>query len=152
PRAGFLSSLNQQDLANRQAGLGVASTGQSFANMPYEQQLAAAARSRGIPLQTLQTVVQLGVPIAELCTSFANTGATSGSTSGTTSGTQIGNTTPTSTQTTSPSFNPWPLAPVAVLPMTGGGPLGGGIRGSLGGGLFNSLANGFMGPGSFNRP
>src|SRR5262245_42943794 len=41
--AGLLSSLNQQDLANRQAGLGVASTGQSFANMPYEQQLAAAA-------------------------------------------------------------------------------------------------------------
>jgi hypothetical protein len=32
--AGLLSSLNQQDLANRQAGLGVASTGQSFANMP----------------------------------------------------------------------------------------------------------------------
>src|SRR6516225_6500581 len=41
--AGLLSSLNQQALANRQAGLGVASTGQSFANMPYEQQLAAAA-------------------------------------------------------------------------------------------------------------
>src|SRR5262245_15424095 len=35
--AGLLSSLNQQALANRQAGLGVASTGQSFANMPYEQ-------------------------------------------------------------------------------------------------------------------
>jgi len=33
--AGLLSSLNQQALANRQAGLGVASTGQSFATMPY---------------------------------------------------------------------------------------------------------------------
>jgi hypothetical protein len=149
--AGLLSNLNQQDLANRQAGLGVAGTGQSFANMPYEQQLAAAARSRGIPLQTLQTLVQLGVPIAGLGSSFSNTGATLGTTSGTTSGTQIGNTTGSSSQTTSTPFNPWSLAPLAFLPMTGGGSLGGGILGSLGGGLFNSLSNGFMGPGSFNR-
>ena len=114
--AGLLSSLNQQALANRQAGLGVASTGQSFANMPYEQQLAAAARSRGMPLQTLQTLAQLGVPIAGLGSSFANTGAASGTTSGTQSGTQIGNTTGASTQTTSTPFNPWSLAPLAFCP------------------------------------
>ena len=149
--AGLLSSLNQQALANRQAGLGVAGTGQSFANMPYEQQLAAAARSRGIPLQTLQTLAQLGVPIAGLGSSFANTGATSGTTSGTQTGTQIGNTTGSSTQTTATPFNPLSLLPLAFLPMTGGASLGGGILGSLGGGLFNALSNGFMGPGSFNR-
>src|SRR6516164_2845769 len=149
--AGLLSSLNQQALANRQAGLGVASTGQSFANMPYEQQLAAAAQARGIPLQTLQTLAQLGVPIAGLGSSFANTGATSGTTSGTQTGTQIGNTTGSSTQTTAAPFNPLSLLPLAFLPMTGGASLGGGILGSLGGGLFGALSNGFMGPGSFNR-
>ena len=150
--AGLLSSLNQQALANRQAGLGVVSTGQSFANMPYEQQLAAGAQARGIPLQTLQTLVQLGVPIAGLGSSFANTGATSGTTSGTQTGTQIGNTTGSSTQTTATPFNPLSLLPLAFLPMTGGASLGGGILGSLGGGLFNALSNGFMGPGSFSRP
>ena len=93
----------------------------------------------------------MGVPIAGLGSSFANTGATSGTRSGTQTGTQIGNTTGSSTQTTSTPFNPWSLAPLAFLPMTGGGSLGGGILGSLGGGLFNSLSNGFMGPGSFNR-
>jgi hypothetical protein len=149
--AGLLSSLNQQDLANRQAGLGVASTGQSFANMPYEQQLAAAAQARGIPLQTLQTLAQLGVPIAGLGSSFANIGATSGTTSGTQTGTQIGNTTGASTQTTATPFNPLSLLPLAFLPMTGGASLGGGILGPLGGGLFGSLSNGFMGPGSFSR-
>jgi len=149
--AGLLSNLNQQALANRQAGLGVASTGQGFANMPYEQQLAAAAQARAIPLQTLQTLVSMGVPIARLGSSFANTGATSGTTSGTQTGTQIGNTTGASTQTTSTPFNPLSLLPLAFLPMTGGGSLGGGILGSLGGGLFGSLSNGFMGPGSFNR-
>ena len=150
--AGLLSSLNQQALANRQAGLGVASTGQSFANMPYAQQLAAAAQARAIPLQTLQTLVSMGVPIAGVGSSFANTGATSGTTAGTQTGTQIGNTTGSSTQTTATPFNPWSLAPLAFLPMTGGGSLGGGILGSLGGGLFGSLSNGFMGPGSFIRP
>jgi hypothetical protein len=149
--AGLLSSLNQQALANRQAGLGVASTGQSFANMPYAQQLAAAAQARAIPLQTLQTLVSMGVPIAGVGSSFANTGATSGTTSGTQTGTQIGNTTGSSTQTTATPFNPWSLAPLAFLPMTGGGSLGGGILGSFGGGLFGSLSNGFMGPGSFSR-
>ena len=128
--AGLLSNLNQQALANRQAGLGVASTGQSFANMPYEQQLAAAAQARAIPLQTLQTLVQLGVPIAGLGSSFSNTGATSGTTSGTQTGTQIGNTTGASTQTTATPFNPLSLLPLAFLPMTGGASLGGGILGS----------------------
>jgi hypothetical protein len=119
--------------------------------MPYEQQLAAAAQARAILLQTLQTLAQLGVPIAGLGSSFSNTGATSGTTSGTQTGTQIGNTTGSSTQTTATPFNPLSLLPLAFLPMTGGTSLGGGILGSLGGGLFGSLPNGFMGPGSFSR-
>src|SRR5260370_4527766 len=88
--AGLLSNLNQQALANRQAGLGVAGTGQSFATMPYEQQLAAAAQARGIPLQTLQTLAQLGVPIAGVGGSFSNTRAASGATAGAQAGTPIG--------------------------------------------------------------
>src|SRR5262249_17620864 len=117
--AGLLSSLNQQALANRQAGLGVASTGQSFANMPYEQQLAAAAQARGIPLQTLQTLVSMGVPIAGLGSSFANTGAPSGPTSGTASGTQIGNSGGSGTRTPPTPFHPWAPAPLHFLPLPG---------------------------------
>jgi hypothetical protein len=137
--AGLLSSLNQQALANQQAGLGVAQTGQSIANAPYEQQLAAVAQARGIPLQTLQMLTQMGVPIAGLGSSYSN------------SGTQTGYGTGNSTQTTSTPFNPLSLAPLAFLPMSGGTSLGGGLLSSLGGSLFSALSNGFMGSGSFNR-
>jgi hypothetical protein len=41
--AGLLSSLNQQALADAQAGLGVAQTGQQFASAPYQAQLAEEA-------------------------------------------------------------------------------------------------------------
>jgi hypothetical protein len=147
---GLLSSLDQARLANRQAGLGVAQAGQQFANAPYEAQLAAEAARRGIPLSTLQTLVQLGVPIAGLGSSYSGTtaGTQTGMQAGSTSGQQSG--TGTSTTTTSTPFNPWSLAPLAFLPMTGGGSLGGSLLSSLGSGLFSSLSNGFMGPGSFN--
>jgi hypothetical protein len=137
--AGLLSSLNQQALANQQAGLGVAQAGQGIANAPYEQQLAAAAQARGIPLQTLQMLASMGVPIAGVGSSYSN------------SGTQTGYGTGNSTQTTSTPFNPLSLAPLAFLPMSGGTSLGGGLLSSLGGSLFSALSNGFMGSGSFSR-
>jgi hypothetical protein len=143
--AGLLSSLDQTRLANRRAGLDVAGTGASFAMDPFNRQLAAEAARRGIPLSTLQTLVQLGVPIAGLGSAY--TGATSGTQAGSTAGQQSG--TGTSTTTTSTPFNPWSLAPLAFLPMTGGGSLGGSLLSGLGGGLFSALSNGFMGPGSF---
>ena len=147
---GLLSSLDQARLANRQAGLGVAQTGQQFATAPYEAQLAAEAARRGIPLSTLQTLVQLGVPIAGLGSSHSGmtTGTQTGTQSGSTSGQQSG--TGTGTTTTSTPFNPLSLLPLAFLPMTGGASLGGSLLSGLGGGLFSSLSNGFMGPGSFN--
>src|SRR5262245_10193498 len=52
--AGLLSSLNQQALANQQAGLGVAQTGQNFAAAPYQAQLAEEAARRSIPLAALR--------------------------------------------------------------------------------------------------
>jgi hypothetical protein len=138
--AGLLSSLDQARLANRQAGLDVANTAAGMASAPYSAQLAAEAARRGIPLSTLQTLVQLGVPIAGLGSSFSNVGTTSGSASGQTSGTK--------SETTSSPFNPLSLLPLAFLPMGGGTSLGGMALSGLGGGLFSSLSNGFK-PGMY---
>ena len=147
--AGLLSNLDQTRLANRQAGLGVAQTGQAFASDPFNTQLAAEAARRNIPLSTLQTLVQMGVPIAGLGSSYSGTtagtqtGAQAGSTSGQKSGTE------TSATTTSTPFNPLSLLPLAFAPLTGGTSLAGMGASALGGGLFGLLSNGFMGPGSF---
>jgi hypothetical protein len=116
---GILAGLNQQDLANRQAGLSAARTAQGFANDPFNQQLAVAAAARGIPVSTLQQIAAMGVPIAGL-----------GSSS---SGTQ-------QTQTTTP-FNPLSLAPLALMP------LGGGFGSSLAGSLLGS-PGGYVGGGA----
>jgi hypothetical protein len=62
--AGLLSSLDQTRLANRQAGLSAAQTGQEFATAPFQAQLAEEAARRGIPLSTLQTLVAMGLPLA----------------------------------------------------------------------------------------
>jgi hypothetical protein len=143
--AGLLSSLDQTRLANRRAGLDVAGTGASFAMDPFNRQLATEAARRGIPLSTLQMLVQLGVPIAGLGSAY--TGATSGTQAGNTSGQQSG--TGTSTTTTSTPFNPLSLLPLAFAPLSGGASLAGMGASALGGGLFGLLSNGFMGPGSF---
>jgi hypothetical protein len=62
---GILSQLNQQALANQQAGLGAAATAADFSNSPYYQQLAAEAQQRGIPLQTLAAQMGLVLPAAQ---------------------------------------------------------------------------------------
>lgn len=82
---GLLAGLNQQALANQQAGAGSAETAQQFANSPYMQQLMAAAMQRGIPLQYLQALTGMTGGIASL------------------GGTQQG----TSTTTASPGLYDW---------------------------------------------
>jgi len=63
---GLLSGLNQQGLANQQAGLGAATTAQQFSNDPYMQQLNAASLQTGIPLSILQQMTGIAAPIAGL--------------------------------------------------------------------------------------
>ena len=144
--AGLLSNLDQVRLANQQSGIGAADAALTAQNWGPTQQLAVEAQRRGIPLQTLAAQFGMVLPAAQ---AFATTsGTSSGSSSGTASGTSVGNGTQQKTEST--PFNPWSLAPLALMPLTGGTSLAGGAASALGGGLFNSLTGGFMGPNSFN--
>jgi len=144
--AGLLSNLDQARLANQQAGIGAADAALTAQNWGPTQQLAVEAQRRGIPLQTLAAQYGMVLPAAQ---AFATTaGTSSGSSSGTTSGTSVGSGTQQKTEST--PFNPWSLAPLALMPLTGGTSLAGGAASALGGGLFSSLTGGFMGPNSFN--
>ena len=80
-----LSGLDQAALANRQAGIGVSTAAVEAANDPYNRLLAIEAMRRSIPLDTLQRLTGMTVPIAGL-----------GGTSNT-----------NSTSTSTPAFNPW---------------------------------------------
>jgi hypothetical protein len=75
--SGLLSGLNQQDLANKGAGLGAIGAGQEALNSGASNILAAEAQRLNIPLQNLGLLAQIGVPIAGL-------GGTSNGTSNTT--------------------------------------------------------------------
>ena len=144
--AGLLSTLDQARLANQQAGIGAADVALTAQNWGPTQQLAVEAQRRGIPLQTLAAQYGMVLPAAQ---AFATTaGTSSGSSSGTTSGTSVGSGAQQKTEST--PFNPWSLAPLALMPLTGGTSLAGGAASALGGGLFSSLTGGFMGPNSFN--
>ncbi len=125
--AGLLSQLDQQRLANQQAGIGASDAALQAQNYGPMQQLAIEAQRRGIPLQNLQQLAGIGVPIAGLGSSSTGTKTTE----------------------TSTPFNPMSLAPLALAPFTGGTSLMGMGAGALGSGLFSGLSNGFMGAGSF---
>ncbi len=87
---GQLSALDQQNLANKQAGVGVAGQAQDFANQPWQNMLAAEAYKRNIPLGALASLIGLTTPIASL---GKNTSSTeSGTTTGT--GSQFSETDP----------------------------------------------------------
>ncbi len=144
--AGLLSNLDQARLANQQAGIGAAGTALTAQNWGPTQQLAVEAQRRGIPLQALAAQFGMVLPAAQAFSTTA--GTSSGSSSGTTSGMSSG--TGTQQKTESTPFNPWSLAPLALMPLGGGTSLAGGAASALGGGLFSSVANGFMGPNSFN--
>jgi hypothetical protein len=73
-----LSGLDQATLANRQAGIGAATAALEAANDPFNRLLAIEAQRRAIPLDALQRLTGMVVPIAGL-------GSTSNSASTTTS-------------------------------------------------------------------
>lgn len=63
---GLLNGMNQQGLANRQAGVDVGAQALNAENMPANQMLAIEAQRRGIPIEALGLLTQIGVPIAGL--------------------------------------------------------------------------------------
>jgi hypothetical protein len=74
---GLLSGLQQQSVANKQAGIGAATDALNAQNAAPNAVLQAEAQRRGIPTQALGLLAQIGIPIAGLG------GQSSGSSSGT---------------------------------------------------------------------
>ncbi len=64
--AGLLSGLNQQSLANQGQGVTAASQATDAANAGNNATLQAEAQRRGIPVQALGLLANIGVPIAGL--------------------------------------------------------------------------------------
>lgn len=73
--AGLLSNLDQTALANRGAGVGVADAALGAQNYGANELLAIEAMRRGIPLDALQRIAGMGVPIASLGHSSTGTAA-----------------------------------------------------------------------------
>jgi len=76
--AGILSGMQQQDLTNRGQGVSAASAANDAQNAGANATLAAEAARRGIPVQALGLLAQIGIPIAGL----------GGTSNGTSTGTQ----------------------------------------------------------------
>jgi hypothetical protein len=76
--AGLLAGLQQQSLANQGAGVQASQDALSAQNAGANATLAAEAQRRGIPVQSLGLLAQIGIPIAGL----------GGQSTGTSSGTQ----------------------------------------------------------------
>lgn len=64
--AGILSGMQQQYLANQQAGVGQVGTGLQAQNAGANTALAAQLQAQGIPIQNLGMLSQIGIPIAGL--------------------------------------------------------------------------------------
>ncbi|MBP1091952.1 tail fiber domain-containing protein [Bradyrhizobium diazoefficiens] len=64
--AGIQTGLTQQDLANRGQGVTAAGAATDAANVGANATLAAEAQRRGIPVQALGLLAQIGIPIAGL--------------------------------------------------------------------------------------
>lgn len=94
--AGMLANNNAQANANRVTGAGLIPGLAEMQNAAPNAVLQAEAARRGIPLQTLGLLAQIGVPIAGLGQTTSSTGATSqnqtgtGSMTGTSTGTSSG--------------------------------------------------------------
>ena len=63
---GLLSGLNQTALGNMGTGVDAATAALASRDSAANQQLAIEAAKRGIPVQNLAQLAQIGVPIAEL--------------------------------------------------------------------------------------
>lgn len=64
--AGILAGLQQQKLANQGQGVGAAGQAADASNSGYNATLAAEAARRGIPVQALGLLAQIGIPIGGL--------------------------------------------------------------------------------------
>jgi len=64
--AGILSGLNQQKLSNQAQGITAAGAATEAANAGANATLEAEAKRRGIPVQALGLLAQIGIPIAGL--------------------------------------------------------------------------------------
>lgn len=64
--AGILSGFNQTGLANQGQGVDAATAALQARDSPYNQMLAIEAAKRGIPVQNLAALTQIGVPLAQL--------------------------------------------------------------------------------------
>ncbi len=118
--AGLLSNLDQTALSNKGQGVNAARMAQMFSNDPAMQQLAVEAQRRGIPLSMLSQIAGIGLPIGQAFGSSNMTG--------------------TETSKQEQPFNWMSLAPLALMPFTGGmSGLGGAAMGGLGSGLFSAL-------------
>lgn len=80
--AGILSGLQQQSLANQGQGVQASQDALSAQNSGANAALQAEAARRGIPVQALGLLAQIGIPIAGLG------GTSSGTSNGTSNGTQ----------------------------------------------------------------
>ncbi|MBR1122104.1 tail fiber domain-containing protein [Bradyrhizobium lablabi] len=80
--AGLLAGLQQQYLANQGAGVGAASAANDAANAGANATLAAEAARRGIPVQNLGLLANIGIPIAGLGGQSSGTGTTTNQMSG----------------------------------------------------------------------
>ena len=74
--ANTLTQMQQSDLANRGQGVAAAQAALDAQNYGANATLAAEAQRRGIPVQALGLLAQIGVPIAQLGTQ--NNGTTTG--------------------------------------------------------------------------
>jgi len=64
--AGIMAGLNQQKLANQGQGVTAANAATEAANAAPNAVLEAEARRRGIPVQALGLLAQIGIPIGQL--------------------------------------------------------------------------------------
>lgn len=74
--AGLLSGLQQQYLQNQGAGVGAAGAANDAANAGPNATLAAEAARRGIPVQALGLLANIGIPIAGLGSQSSGTSTT----------------------------------------------------------------------------
>jgi hypothetical protein len=74
--AGLLAGLQQQKLANQGQGVTAAGQGLDASNAGYTATLQAEAARRGIPVQNLGLLAQIGVPIAALGSQSSGTSQT----------------------------------------------------------------------------
>lgn len=74
--AGILAGLQQQKLANQGQGVSAAGSALDANNAGYNATMTAEAQRRGIPVQALGLLAQIGVPIAGLGSQSSGTATT----------------------------------------------------------------------------